>query len=377
MKRVTEPIYTAGAPLDFEALSRKHDWIAAMRGVPQDAVWHAEGDVWTHTRMVTEALMTAASWRVLPKGAQTELVLAALLHDVEKRSTTTTEVIDGLERIVSPGHARRGAAFTRSLLYRRGDVPPEPRERIAKLVRYHGAPLWAIEKGDPRHAVLGLSQDVDTRHLAMLAEADVRGRICEDADELLLRIELFRELCREHDCYGVPYAFASGAGRRAYLSGKDVAPDYDPYPVPGSEVAMMSGLPGAGKDTYIRRHYADWPMLSLDELRREGKVRHDDKAGMGRVIQAAREQARVHLRARERFVFNATNLTADMRGRWLSLFHEYDARVRIVYLEVPYARLLKQNRDRAHPVPEAAVERMIDRLELPGPAEADEVVRIC
>lgn len=47
------------------------------------------------------------------------LFAAAILHDVEKRSTTTTEEIDGMERIVSPRPAKKGAFTVRILLYKK------------------------------------------------------------------------------------------------------------------------------------------------------------------------------------------------------------------------------------------------------------------
>jgi hypothetical protein len=38
-----------------------------MRGCAQDAVFHAEGDVWIHTRMVCEAMAALSVWRTLPE----------------------------------------------------------------------------------------------------------------------------------------------------------------------------------------------------------------------------------------------------------------------------------------------------------------------
>lgn len=39
---------------------------AQLAATPQDAAFHAEGDVWTHTRMVVEALVDDPDWRALP-----------------------------------------------------------------------------------------------------------------------------------------------------------------------------------------------------------------------------------------------------------------------------------------------------------------------
>lgn len=80
------------------------------------------------------------------------------------------------------------------------------------------------------------------------------------------------------------------------------------------------------------------------------------------------------MRAKTSFVFNATNITGDMRGKWISLFTEYGAWVKIVYLEVPYNVLLSQNHNREHKVPEKTLTNMIGKLEIPVPKEAHEVV---
>jgi len=368
----TFPTYEPGEPIDWELIESSYDWFRDMKGVPQDPIWHAEGDVQIHTKMVVEALLALEEFKALNEQEQHILFTAALLHDIEKRSTTTTKVIDGKERIVSPRHAKKGEFTARSFLYREFGVPFRVREEICKLVRHHGLPLWAIEKPDPPKAVITASTKLNTRLLAMLAKADVLGRICEDQEEILLKIDLFEELCRENQCWGTVYPFESDYGRFLYLNRTEMAPNYKPYDDLKFEVVMMSALPGSGKDTYITQHL-DLPMLSLDEIRRTHKIAPTDKRGNGKVIQLGKEQAKVFMRARQSFVFNATNLTADLRSKWISLFTDYGGRVRIVYLEVPYRQLLKQNRDREFVVPESVVEKMIDRLEIPGVVEAHEV----
>lgn len=135
---------------------------------------------------------------------------------------------------------------------------------------------------------------------------------------------------------------------------------------------MMSGLPGSGKDTYIRENL-DLPMLSLDEIRREEKIAPDDKKGNGRAIQTAKEKAREFLRAKQPFAFNATNVTTNLRGKWTSLFNDYGARIHIIYVEVPYSQLIEQNRNRKHPVPADVIEGLIHKLEMPSYSEADEI----
>ncbi|UTW65244.1 AAA family ATPase [bacterium SCSIO 12643] len=366
------PKYEIDQPINWDELEMSFDWIRDMRGVPQDKEWHAEGDVLTHTKMVVEALIALPEYELLPEQEKHILFASALFHDIEKRSTTTTEEIDGKTRIVSPRHAKKGELTTRAILYTEIKTPFEIREQIARLVRYHGLPLWALQKEDPNKEVISVSLQLNTQHLSMLAKADVLGRICLDKDDILLRIELFNELCKENKCFGTPRVFESEYGRYLYLNKPEISPDYVPFNDLKFEVIVMCALPGSGKDTYIKNNF-DFPVLSLDEIRRSHKIEPTDKKKNGQVIQMGKEQAKIYLRAKKSFVFNATNITSDMRSKWISLFVDYGARVKIFYIEVPFKQLLSQNHHRNYKVPEKVVEAMISKLEIPSFNEAHEI----
>ncbi len=355
----------------WQTLYDKFDWVRDMRGVPQDRVHHAEGDVEVHTRMVLDALENLPDYQQLNEQDREILWASALLHDVEKRSTTIHNE-DG--RISSPNHAKKGAATTRSLLYRNIPAPFHIREAVVKLVRYHGLPLWVFHKPDPAKALIAASLSVNTHHLSLLAEADVLGRECADRNELLYRVEMFRELCKEQLAYGKAKSFPSELSKMNYFRKEDGSPDYEPFDVTQCEVVLLSGLPGSGKDNYLRKYLKEWPVVSIDDIRKKNKISPTDKKGNGQAIQMAKEQARVYLRSKTSFVWNATNITRSMRGQLIDLFLTYKAKVKIVYVEVPYATLRRQNREREHVVPAAALEKLIDKLEVPTPDEAHEII---
>ena len=367
------PIYEVDKPVDWNKIESNFDWVRDMQEVPQDPIWHAEGDVLTHTKMVVEALINLPEFAELDEQEKHILFASALLHDVEKRSTTSVEMINGEERIVSPRHAKKGEFTARKILYKEIPTPFSMREQIAKLVRLHGLPLWAIQRRDPRKEVINASLVVNTKYLSMLAKADILGRICEDQNEILYRIDLFSELCHEHNCYGKPRAFASNYARYTYLNKSNSSPDYIPYEDLKFDVYVMCALPGSGKDSYIKKNL-DLPVLSLDDIRREHKIAPTDKKKNGQVVQLGKEKAKTFLRASESFVFNATNVSSDMRSKWISLFTKYGARVKIIYIEVPYKQLLHQNRNRDYSVPEKALEKLITKLEIPAPKEAHDLL---
>ncbi|MBD2767535.1 AAA family ATPase [Hymenobacter sp. BT664] len=354
---------------DWDSL-RQFGWVRDMRGIPQSPIHHAEGDVEIHTRLVLEQLEQLPEYLELPEQEQHLVWAAALLHDVEKRSTTIT---DENGSIVSPGHAKKGALTARSILYREVPTPFAIREEIVGLVRYHGLPLWVFEKPDPVRALLKASLEVNTRLLVLLAKADILGRICSDQQEMLYRIEMFREFCIEQDCWGKPKEFPSDLARFLYFRKEEQTADYVPFDDRKAEVVILSAIAGSGKDHYLKQHHAEHEVISLDEMRRAQKISHGDARGNGRIIQAAKERARECLRKHQPFVWNATSITAQMREQLVDLFEVYNPVIRIVYLEVPYQQLLSQNRNRQFPIPEAALENMIAKLEVPKLWEAHTV----
>jgi hypothetical protein len=117
-------------------------------------------------------------------------------------------------QIMALGHVRRPFAL---------------REQVCGLVRYHSLPIWLLDKDDPLRAATAASLKVNTEWLALVAEADMRGRTGPDLEGQLLRIDLFREFCREHGCYGRPYAFPSDHSRFVYFHKPDGYPTYEAF----------------------------------------------------------------------------------------------------------------------------------------------------
>jgi poly(A) polymerase len=124
--------------------------VAALKGVEQPAAYHPEGDVWTHTCRMLDAIST-------PRDP--ELAYAALLHDVGKPPTFERSAA-GVPRF--PNHAPVGAEMARGILQRlkrtaelteRVGVAIDrhmaivalPEMKEAKLRRFLGAPTFPLE----------------------------------------------------------------------------------------------------------------------------------------------------------------------------------------------------------------------------------------
>lgn len=343
---------------------QQFEWVRALKTCPQDSLHHAEGNVWIHTRMVLETLIQMPAWKELDESARQVVFLACLLHDVAKPETTRQED-DG--RVTAKGHSRRGEQMARRILWEL-NVPFAIREHVCGLIRFHQIPFYLIERNDAQKLAAEISLVTRCDWLALVAEADIRGRICQDTNRILDNIELYREFCKEEDCFSSPRRFPSAHTRFLYFRSENRAPDVEMYDDTQTQVIVMSGLPGAGKDTLIHKRWADWPMISLDALREELDI--DPTENQGQIVQLAKERAREYLRRKEPFLWNATNLTRQRRHFLIQLLAEYRAHITIVYVEAPSKLLFHQNRSRLTAVPETVMYRYIDQWEVPDLTEA-------
>ncbi len=104
------------AGIDWETIESDilPDYAARMKATQQNPLYHAEGDVWAHTRMVCEYLVKDKEFWCASLRERQELFIAALLHDIGKIVTTKWQ--DGAW--TSPNHAIKGAVMARKLLWK-------------------------------------------------------------------------------------------------------------------------------------------------------------------------------------------------------------------------------------------------------------------
>ena len=347
------------------AWAETQPWAQDMAGCRQDAEWHAEGDVWTHTRMVVAEVERLPEWPSLDREAQLKLLFTALFHDAGKPATTRIDPVTG--RTHSPKHALVGMEIGRNVLRDLG-CDLAVREEIAALVRYHGRPPYVLEKKDPAHELIWLSWLVNHRLLYLFALADTRGRQTREMTRPEDNLHLWKLVADENGCFDQPYAFANDHARFLFYRDALSSRHYTPREDYRCTVTLLSGLPGSGKDTWLARHRPGLPVVSLDDVRADLDVEATDN--QGEVIQAARESCRELLRAGTNFAFSATNTMRQTRKRWIDLFADYGARVEVVYVEPPLPLIFQQNERRGKPVPRQVIQHLVEKLEPPTWAEA-------
>ena len=163
--------------LEETELLRYFPELDRLRGVPQDARWHPEGDVWTHTLMVVDE---AANLR---RNDEDDLALmfGALCHDMGKAERTQEEG----ERVRAHGHDAAGVEATTAFL---GALrsPVKLIRRVAALVENHLAPAFYPRNSAGPRGYRRLSRKleragVSVELLARVARADHLGRGTDEA----------------------------------------------------------------------------------------------------------------------------------------------------------------------------------------------------
>lgn len=361
---------------DFEIVRKYRDWFDWMKRTPQDIFHHQEGDVYTHTEMVLNALIALPEFAELTEYEQRLLIYTAIFHDICKPDTM--EVGSGGEgRISHPRHALKGANLTRQIL----DRENEPFDFIAKvhyLVRFHGYPFWMLNRENPLRDAIRTSLLADNKLLYIFAKADLLGRICDTHDNMFYNLELFREYCLENNIFGESKTFASDYDRFHYFNADDSYPDTQLYPDYALDIYLMCGLPAAGKDSYLQGQLTDLPQVHLDAIREEFDIEPTDN--QGKIIQVSRERSKAFCRKRQSFVWNATNITTKVRATLISMWLPYKPKIHIVHIHKHINRTLADNarREEDARVPDHKIWNMFERFEFPDVTECHslQVVKI-
>lgn len=166
--------------------------IEALIDVPQNPLWHPEGDVWIHTMMVLDY---AAQNPPTHEHNWTMLMCAALCHDFGK--VLSTKILpDG--RTTARGHENSGAKPARAFLRRLG-VHHKIIKQVQLLTKLHLVPQQAFIK-KPNHAYylhLGRQlhdQGLTIDDLAWLSRVDHMGRTTQEAlDNACPAIDFFED----------------------------------------------------------------------------------------------------------------------------------------------------------------------------------------
>lgn len=391
-------------------LSEKLPLITQLVNTPQEADWHAEGDVAAHSTLVLEQALSLADTANLLHEQRTTLLAAAALHDIGKALTTRQEIdAHGTLRWRSRLHARRGRDYLGYRLL--GMAPAKQIWQILQLVGEHHSLHLAIDRS---RGIWALARRANLSLLLLLAKADARGRIVRQSfnerrlsgEELVEFVELlaaeegldlsiatssgyqqpdhYAHFCKQiaQLLLSAPpqlIDLACGRGIRDWEAGLIHTPHEAVARVQGAirqgfgRLTLLCGPSGSGKSSYAKQLQRESPnarIISLDSLRASlGKNASDQKVN-GQVLQAARQALREGLRQHQHVIWDATSLRRQQRAQLVTLAHDYGALSEIVLLWTSPKLLQKRNMSRQRVVNAAIVAKQLAALEFPEVSEA-------
>ena len=371
--------------------------LQAFERTPQDAQWHAEGNVHIHTGMVLAelyALLQDEAKHIQGRQRQA-LILGTMLHDIAKPLCTREKEIRGRICVVSPRHGDVGRDY---LAYRLMEfpLPYDVVETVLALVGEHSKPTKLVLTDASAGQYRAVARRVDHELLYWLERADMQGRICADADQQMERLALFRLFSEEYQAWHQSrlnqdwknalhdalqafdpdqqdLIYANAIREREadsmFCPEEALAKPYA-HQTTFPKLVVVCGPSGAGKSTWIKTHLPHYEVVSLDHIREQLCGQRAVQKHKGKVMHAAKDQLRAHLRNHGNVVWDATNLRKAFRDSICDLGFAYKALVTLVVFQPAITALQHDNRNRTHPVPNMVLQKQIDQLEWPTVSDA-------
>lgn len=349
----------------------------------QSKKWHSEGTAWEHTKLVCEVMQefviktnrfdclshcdfvnndtpTGRKYRIRL------LMTAALFHDIGKGVST----FEKNGEYHSYNHEFTGERLTRLLLW---DEGWEFREAVCALVRYHMEVLRLFDGKDPYLKILTLSKKVNMNALICLKYADCFGSIPENPgshniDEL--KLSELASVCNALGCMWEPSTVVTNGKYKwnKYNSKKILSDAY---------LTVLIGLPGAGKDTFIKNYTDDKNIVVLcrDDIRAElGYCNHGDKI-IGTAQQETEvsrvfdERIKIAAESGKHIIVNNMNTRAKYRAEYKNILSDYNLYVHYIYIE--NCKLADLYDRRKNQIPAECYKDMIMKFDWPMPDEYD------
>lgn len=330
-----------------------------LKSTKQSNIWHKEGDVWEHTKLVTNKMIEELTLNDIEKTSKYYMLMvaAAICHDLGKGVTTVWDKTKN--DWTCPFHGDEGAKITRKLFF---EENVDFREKLCSMVRWHMTLHHIFDnKEKVTENLIDLSQKcyVPMSYMLLLNYCDSKGSINEmETDEVLFnKMNEIENICLENDIFDKTYKHF----------------DKQKHPF---TVFVMVGLPGSGKDTYIKNHLSHLPTVSRDDIRIEMGMKGEKPTG------TKEEENEVTLRFNKRmielcedkqsFVINNTNVRKKYRDDYKKMIMKYNPYIIYVYVETPSISINKSRREGQMPL--SVIDRMIDNFDYPLPSEYNQML---
>lgn len=198
----------------------------ALIGVPQNPVYHPEGDVFEHAM---QALDACAQMSFDSDDEKICMTLAALCHDLGKPATTD-------DQLRCYGHDAAGVPIAKKLLSR-FTHDQALITTVSKLVHFHMRPLGLVAgKAKPaayKRLAMQLSPEVSMHQLGLLALADWRGTNPQGSDPLPNTFPEIDEFMQK-----ATFANVIHKPELPVLQGRDLIEEVKPGPLMGEKLKL-------------------------------------------------------------------------------------------------------------------------------------------
>lgn len=341
---------------------------------PQSTIWHKEGTVWPHTAAVTNEMVNYFHRAGLPMNDDyyIQMVSAALCHDLGKPSTTKWD--EEIQEYKTKCHGLEGAKITRRIFFDEPDI--QLRERVCCMVRNHMVLHHLLD--DKKHVEKKLKRLswnlVPVMDMLILKHCDSLGskNDIEIPEYLELKRDLIMKEALKLNCYTNPFEFENDFERLKYFNGVENAEEVEDF-----NVIVMIGLPGAGKDTYIKDVLdKDMPVLSRDTIRTEiglkGEKPQGNKSEEEKVTRIFNERMNELCKEHKSFVINNTSLLKRYRENFNKTIIANGGHPSYVYVEAPTLEETKKRRDGM--IEPDVIDNMFKRFEFPEMSECSILV---
>lgn len=350
---------------------------ARLAATKQSNIWHREGDVLAHTKLVCRHM---AELLAEEEGTLYYRIMmaAAACHDLGKPDTTYFDVSDNDYHCKN--HGDRGDKITRALLR---EETPIIRETVCYIVRNHMT-LHHILSMDPERIdrkLITMSWGYATvNDMLKMKIADSRGSVNDsETEEVLLdTVSTIRSKAMLLGCLDGPYRFPSRTAKHMFFATGKVTDAADDTEARRIQMYVMVGLPGSGKN-FTADHLLekDVRQISRDDIRKEigmkGEKPQGDRDEESKVTRIFNRKVREACRNGEDFVSNNVNVRLKYRRELADLVKTENVTVTYIIVDTQ-PDVCKQRREGM--IPEDVIDRMDGYYEFPTPIEYDHVLMV-
>ena len=335
-----------------------------LESTPHSKRWHKEGNPLEHSLLVSNEMFKIINNKLCNMSLRDKkiLMIASICHDLGK--ATTTYFDEKENDCKCRNHGAVGERITRNLIFNEPDH--WMREEICWLVRWHMQFHHFIDLPyDKRFSTMtSLSQgNSSIEKLLWLNMADTYGSISKEntKESAENKFNIIKDMADRLKCYTRPYHTSK--------VNKDT---YNMY--------VMIGLPGSGKDTYIKKFLQNTQCICRDDIREEitygyveGRKLQLDNSKESIVTDIVNQRIEKCCREKKSFIINQTNVKKKYRTQLKEMALKFGTpNIIYIYVEPPSIEDCKDRR--GHGKWDSIIDRMWGEFEFPDRYECDELI---